>query len=406
MDVDYPKSTLNPISTAIIVTAGTLLLVSLCVYTLGSYNLKLNRQGIYEKIETLALAAAHLIDGDKHQQLVVSGEQNSSLYTNLLAPLVALHNDIPDMYYLYTMILKGDNLYFVLDTATSNKLISKRQLEASLLMDPYEISGSEANDWMHSIRIGESYVDHELYTDEFGTFISGTAPFYNSAGEYVGVVGIDFDPIYFLASEKKIKRQITIAMALAFLLSLVAGLFTWLNQQSLKKLRDAQYLLAITDPLTNAFNRRYAVDRGKEEYARYQRYNAVYSVLAIDIDHFKQINDAFGHASGDAILISLVREMKNHLRTNDILIRMGGEEFIILLPHTASGGAKILAERIRVFITEKKFEVSTGDLIKITISIGIACAIESDKDTESIIARADKALYQAKHEGRNCTCFL
>jgi diguanylate cyclase (GGDEF)-like protein len=130
------------------------------------------------------------------------------------------------------------------------------------------------------------------------------------------------------------------------------------------------------------------------------------TLISIDIDYFKSINDKFGHPAGDQVLIKIANQLKESLRQTDILARIGGEEFSILLPETSAISAMAFAERIK---EEQSRLLITGDWqgeIKLSVSIGVSSLIASDKAFDVLFSRADKALYQAKNTGRNNVCYL
>jgi diguanylate cyclase (GGDEF)-like protein len=157
--------------------------------------------------------------------------------------------------------------------------------------------------------------------------------------------------------------------------------------------------LARTDSLTGAFNHGYLLETGTKEIHRSQRYTRTISVLMIDIDHFKSVNDTYGHGIGDDALIKTVEVLHGQLRAEDTLGRLGGEEFAVILPETGKTGAAQLAERLRIAIGEMVIETPTGSL-SLTVSIGVAVRNEEDNFRE-ILNRADDALYRAKSQGRN-----
>lgn len=154
--------------------------------------------------------------------------------------------------------------------------------------------------------------------------------------------------------------------------------------------------LASYDSLTGALNRRALIEACEQEFERAQRKPREMSLLAMDLDHFKTINDTYGHQVGDRVLIDFVTRTKAHLRRPDHLGRFGGEEFVALLPETSLDEAVIVAERIRAEI-----EHSTANLPACTVSIGVAANPPGDRAFDALLARADAALYQAKAEGRN-----
>ncbi|RGP52858.1 hypothetical protein ASB58_17745 [Pseudomonas abyssi] len=156
---------------------------------------------------------------------------------------------------------------------------------------------------------------------------------------------------------------------------------------------------ANTDPLTGAFNRRYLFDLLSKEAARVRRGAAAMSVLLIDLDHFKRINDNYGHDAGDAVLREFVQRACAAVRTTDQICRYGGEEFVAFLPECSIEGALALAERMRLSIALTAFE-HDGQNIPVTASIGIAQFMATDTE-HTLLKRADQALYRAKETGRN-----
>jgi len=158
--------------------------------------------------------------------------------------------------------------------------------------------------------------------------------------------------------------------------------------------------LSQTDPLTGASNRRVFMDQLREEYDRARRYRHPLSVLMLDLDRFKQINDQFGHAAGDEVLRTFVETSRCELRTSDCLARMGGEEFAILLPETGLEAAGQLAERLRVSVAKLQFPSARGEF-STTVSVGVTALDEQDTAPDEFLTRADKCLYLAKTRGRN-----
>ncbi|MCP3926993.1 MAG: GGDEF domain-containing protein [Desulfobacterales bacterium] len=158
------------------------------------------------------------------------------------------------------------------------------------------------------------------------------------------------------------------------------------------------------DPLTGAANRRAYENRMKEEMDRYLRYKSMFAILIFDIDHFKKINDTYGHAIGDVCLKEIIKRVTKLLRKSDFLARIGGEEFVALLPETDKEGALDAAERFRKTVAKIEF-IHRKETVTITISAGVTCARVSDKKFEDIFKRMDSALYDAKNSGRNRVAF-
>jgi two-component system cell cycle response regulator len=171
------------------------------------------------------------------------------------------------------------------------------------------------------------------------------------------------------------------------------------------RLYEATRQLAITDGLTKVYNHRFFQELFEKEYTRSDRYNTVFSLIMLDIDHFKKINDTYGHLCGDEILKSLAMQVKSCLRGMDIVSRYGGEEFAILLPETGGNEALQTAERIRRAVEETAF-MGTEQGLSVTVSLGVATyPSRGIAERADMIAKADGALYEAKEAGRNRAIF-
>ncbi|QYZ66308.1 MAG: sensor domain-containing diguanylate cyclase [Gammaproteobacteria bacterium (ex Lamellibrachia satsuma)] len=171
--------------------------------------------------------------------------------------------------------------------------------------------------------------------------------------------------------------------------------------------RERLIISGLTDALTGMHNRRYLDRRLKEELARANRYRQPMSCLFIDADHFKQVNDGHGHQAGDTVLRELASRIRSQLRASDVATRYGGEEFTLLLPQTSLDEAKLLAERIRLEISNHPITLDSGEQIPLTVSIGISEALPTlgkaslEQVGEHLLATADEAVYRAKNNGRN-----
>lgn len=161
--------------------------------------------------------------------------------------------------------------------------------------------------------------------------------------------------------------------------------------------------LAITDSLTGLYTRRYFFERLDEELQRSKRHGLKFSFLMIDIDNFKNCNDAYGHLVGDTVLKDVAHIAKSSIREIDLAARYGGEEFSIILPETDKAGAMLVAERIRKKIEENIFK-AYDEKLKMTASIGLAIYPDDSQEVSDLIERADKALYVAKSSGKNIVC--
>lgn len=195
------------------------------------------------------------------------------------------------------------------------------------------------------------------------------------------------------------------------------------TSQELKIALEKAERLSQIDPLTNISNRRYFFEQAELEYVRSQRYDLVFSVLMVDIDHFKAINDGYGHQIGDQVISGVAQTLANTLRQVDLIGRYGGEEFALLLPETPLMAAALVGERLRQRVANLSFPVKlrnanlvklntnqlsqvheVADTLQVTISIGAAEYRKTDSSIDDALERADQALYQAKANGRNQCC--
>ena len=184
---------------------------------------------------------------------------------------------------------------------------------------------------------------------------------------------------------------------------LVAPPFTFQILSLVARLDEAEsklQLLAITDPLTQAFNRRHFVRLAEREFARVKRYGGVFSVMIFDIDDFKAINDTYGHTAGDFVLSSLTAVCLHESRSTDIFACYGGEEFVFLLPESGEERAALFAERIRQTLSQNPILYHEKHM-SLTISVGVATYRPSVIDFDSLLKEADDELYAAKRDGKN-----
>lgn len=158
--------------------------------------------------------------------------------------------------------------------------------------------------------------------------------------------------------------------------------------------------LAAIDPLTDAYNRRFGLGRLREEYSRAVRSEAPFGILMLDIDHFKAVNDTYGHLVGDRVLRAVTGVCRRVLREGDVLIRYGGEEFLILLPGAGRDDVSRVGERIRRAVAETTVDDGTSH-VTVTVSLGATTFSDIIETPEALVALADKALYQAKDGGRD-----
>lgn len=163
---------------------------------------------------------------------------------------------------------------------------------------------------------------------------------------------------------------------------------------------DEIYRLTTMDGLTQIYNRRYFDEQLDREMSRSRRYERVLSLVLLDIDHFKQVNDTYGHLAGDSVLKQLASTVRTKIRREDVFARYGGEEFAILLPEVSLGGTRQLAEKVRRLVEKQRFEFDKQP-IPVTVSLGITTLEPQHREPGDLIRSADERLYEAKTSGRN-----
>ena len=163
--------------------------------------------------------------------------------------------------------------------------------------------------------------------------------------------------------------------------------------------------LADTDSLTELFNRRYFNDAHEQHFALSLRYQRTYSLLLLDLDYFKKVNDEYGHSAGDLVLKNTATVLNQTLRFNDLVARIGGEEFAVILPETSKEEALKVAEGIRIGINTHKFKINNDKSIHISVSIGVQSWNDDVKSPTQLLKQVDLALYHAKETGRNKTVY-
>ncbi len=191
----------------------------------------------------------------------------------------------------------------------------------------------------------------------------------------------------------------------------IGGLEAKLILKMVNRLKDAKEKLlfeATHDPLTGAYNRRHMLSAMNEGIAQSRRYGFPYSVVLIDLDHFKSVNDTHGHPAGDAVLKSIVNTLQSSIRDADVLGRWGGEEFLVLLPHTPGAQATIAAKKWLANVVAGSVTLPDGSRIPVSFSAGVAefspgaANASVETEAENLLHLADRYLYQAKEAGRNC----
>lgn len=233
--------------------------------------------------------------------------------------------------------------------------------------------------------------DDEEQTEKLFVMVSSSALFF-----YCHVFQNN-DPIVELSLQTENTIYISAITIIILEIYFVMSIFSRANSKHQLKLKK----LATIDPLTGINNRRTLMSKGDEFYQHAKRYQKVFSLIMLDVDHFKKINDTYGHAIGDAILKKVSSTLVDNTRASDIVARYGGEEFIVLLPETDESAAFIIAEQLRLMVSEAKTTLDSGDDITCSASLGVASYKQSSSCFANILSQADLALYEAKNTGRN-----
>ncbi|HMN46547.1 MAG TPA: GGDEF domain-containing protein [Povalibacter sp.] len=344
----------------------------------------------------VAQLAASVVDGDLHRQLLEPANYTPELYARTVRPLVKFHSADPDIFYVYTMVEREGKTFFVVDTAASDDLVTKRTLRASAYMEPFETIDKEPDaDWLQRIAAGQTYVYPKFLRDEYGNFLSGHAPIYDSQGRYSGFVGVDFDLQYHLAREARFQvitiGTICVALAAALLIGYLAARY---DQQIHYRL-DQQYQISMRDELTQLLNRRGALSSVERALATGA---SSYAAIVVDLDGLKTINDNHGHVAGDDFLVRVANAIKASVRDADVCARLGGDEFLVFAAGCDLDAATEIARRVLARVGTPE---SAGAPGAYGVSIGICVASPPDVSFESMYRCADKALYRAKSTGRN-----
>jgi diguanylate cyclase (GGDEF)-like protein len=222
-----------------------------------------------------------------------------------------------------------------------------------------------------------------------------------AVGDVIGAISITIPMPQLIRETEQTRLVLLLAAVLVSGVIVLATYFlTWQLAIRLDRTQRNLERQATTDELTGLRNRRETMRRLAEEFQRADRLGEPLSLLMIDVDHFKLINDRYGHPVGDQVLASVAVRMQEALRSYDILGRVGGEEFMVISPEVDRDEGISLAERLRTVISGAPFQAGNEEIL-VTISIGIASRSERETETGSLLQRADAALYRAKDEGRD-----
>lgn len=348
----------------------------------------------------LAEVIAAQLDGDLHETLRSPEQVESAAHAALLEPLIRFQNAIPGIYALYTLRPVDGDLRIVLDTARSTALVRESD-PPTALMERLDFDLSLEPELLDTVMAGRSYVDKHSYNGGGSRrwVRSVESPIRDSTGRVVAMLAMDYEDSLYLEKREHTRDSVWRTVLLAdFLLLLVAvailgGLLRRLGNSIRALERDA-----ITDTLTRLANRRHFDECLKAQAAYCRARQEPLGVLLLDADHFKRVNDGFGHPAGDAVLVRIADCLRAECVGSRQAFRIGGEEFALLLPGESSAAAVSAYNRFVAGIG-RPIRLASG-AVELTMSGGVAVMQASDADADALLLRADRALYAAKAAGR------
>ncbi|OEF23516.1 sensor domain-containing diguanylate cyclase [Vibrio rumoiensis] len=340
------------------------------------------------------LAFSVAIENDKDDAYLVKSENDSSLtfdqlMNNGLIKMMQHSRSLnTELQTTSGFIQVGENTYFVvggplvdekLHTARSNSYLT-----VGLRVDSTFLKKLESNYQLFGLSQTQKPVDESL-----------SMPIYSVLGKQITL--LTWTP---MVPSKNILIPITcIVLFITSITLLITRKILRVELNNRSAYEEQLYLEATTDPLTQISNRRYFMDMGNKEFNLSQRSKRAYSLLILDVDHFKSINDKYGHHAGDIFLKQFSEQCRLSLRDSDIFGRIGGEEFAIVLPDTDEEGAVEVAENIRLLMMNTPLIVNSNS-IQVTVSIGVT-TLQQQESFDELLQQADQVMYEAKREGRN-----
>lgn len=392
---------LQPLPLGVLVaTIYALVFLAVTVWTLR-LALDAYQQRSDEAMVELALALASQVDMDGHERLVSDGQTGSAEYLRLLAPLEEMHLAMHEVRGVYTKRIGADgDMVYVLDTAQSaipslrDRATAVTRVAERVLMDTIEPG------LVSTVMAGRPWLDSESFV-EGGARLRGIyVPLRERSGKVVGMLGLDFEDGELRSIARRWARDLAVPSMAA--LGLVAGLLgalVFLLRRELGRVLAALREESVRDGLTALFNRRHFGRSLTQHVDLAQRTGRPLALMLLDVDHFKAVNDALGHPGGDRVLIGIADALGVDARSEDIACRIGGEEFALILPGTDAAQAFVLYERVAARIRRPLGE--HGDIgLELSVSAGIAALLPGENG-DALLLRADRALYGAKHAGRD-----
>lgn len=350
----------------------------------------------------LASVMAARIDGDLHETLVTREQQSGETHARLQEVLVRFQNANPSVHALYTMRYRDGGLRLVLDAARSPDLLRPTD-PPSYLTEELDFDLGQEPGMIPTLMSGQPYVDRGAYTAGGARrpMRSVSAPIRNAAGDVVGILSMDYEESIYNA-EFDLRREHLVRLVVTLDIVLLLGVMTlvyWLRRRTGTALAQLA-LESSTDALTRLGNRRSFDARLAQAVAAARERRAPFSLLMLDADHFKDVNDRWGHPVGDAVLARIADCLRSERNQQRDIFRIGGEEFALLLPGVTALDAIALYNRLNLVI-RRPMRLPEGS-VTVTVSGGIAeFDPPSAEDAEGLLLRADAALYLAKNLGRD-----
>ena len=347
-------------------------------------------KNLINSIKRAATIANRISNGERHVEINIKSEDEIGQLKNALfnmqesiltteKMLHASHHEIElitdNVSVMICRVNKNKNFVFTNKTYAEFHRYAKKMLRGKTVKEVVGIEEySKIKPYIEKVLKGEEVKFERAIIQNGKTYYLAAhyLPDFNKDHEVIGYIGVQYD-----ITELKNKELL------------------------LEKQRTELELLSTIDALTGVKNRRYLSDKIDEQIYNAKRYQIPFSILMLDLDHFKQINDTYGHAIGDDVLRIVGKILNFNVRENDIVTRYGGEEFNILLPHTDTKDAAVVAERLRAVIEEAYIPIDAQNRVDFTCSIGIAEYHDAIRNGETLLALADDALYRAKKQGRN-----
>jgi diguanylate cyclase (GGDEF)-like protein/PAS domain S-box-containing protein len=291
-----------------------------------------------------------------------------------------LEEDNQDQKHLFDVILNNIDAYIYMKDAKRRYRYVNRRLAELIGLPAEEIIGKLDTDV-----VSPSYADHFWQTDKLA-FERNEKVVINETLKLP-----DKKTQHYLSTKVPFQLRGDMRTMIAFST----------NVTELYQLKEKFEQLANTDVLTSIYNRRYFFDNANREFNRAKRHQQALAVISLDVDHFKAVNDRYGHPVGDQVLIKIAQLITPTIRAEDIFARIGGEEFSILLPNISLSQSLQAAERLRDLLDKKPILINKNIMLSIKISLGVSVLKASDNCFQDLYARSDSALYQAKSRGRN-----